>query len=388
MANAMNIIRNTDSLAKFCKQAENSPFIVLDTEFMREKTFYSQLCLIQIATPEDEAIIDPLAKNIDLAPLLKLLANPKITKVMHAARQDIEIFYGLLGEVPKPIFDTQIAAMALGFGESVGYTSLVKGRLGIDLDKGARFTDWSKRPLSDSQLSYALADVTYLRDIYPDMLKELQEKGRLAWVEGEMELQLDEKLYDFDPELAWKRLKPRKFRYDYLAAMKAAASWREREAKQRDIPRNRILKDDAIYVLAQRKPTHLKDLENIRGIPSGFSQRKSAKSLVIAIKNAVDNAKSYAPRLQQKKQLPANIGPSVEMLRTLLRIKTEYEGIAPRLVANSADLNQLAAYGEKAEVRALKGWRNEIFGRDAIKMLNGKTSLSLRNGKVVIVDIE
>ncbi len=381
-------ITKTSDLQEFCQRAAQEKYIVLDTEFMREKTFYSQLCLIQIAIGNDEAIIDPLAQNLDLSPFLQLLANDKITKILHSARQDLEIFYKLLGKLPKPVFDTQIAAMALGFGESISYINLVKGIKGVELDKAARFTDWSKRPLSKNQLEYALADVTHLRDIYPEMLKRLKQKQRTAWVEEEMRLQMDEKLYDFDPEYAWRRLKPRIFKPDYLASLKAVASWREREAKKRDIPRNRIMKDEAIYILAQRKPTSLAGLENIRGIPNGLNRRKSAKSLVNSIKHALENAEIYAPDIKQKQKLPPGIGPTVEMLKTLLGIKTEYAGIAPILIANSNELKLLAAYADKAEIRALEGWRYEVFGQYALKMLAGKIALVLKDGKVVLTDIE
>lgn len=352
---------------------------------MREKTFYSQLCLIQMATPDDEAILDPLADGIDLSPFLALLADKKLEKVMHAARQDMEIFYKLLGKVPAPLFDTQIAAMALGFGENVGYLALVKGRLGINLDKGARFTDWSRRPLTDNQLSYALADVTHLRDLYPGMCRELTEKGRMDWVREEMEYMLNPHLYDFEPERAWQRLKPRMFRQDYLAALKAAAAWREREAQNKDIPRNRILKDDGIYVIAQRKPKTVKDLNNVRGIPNGFSNRKTAVNLIDDVQKAIANAAEYAPPATRNKQMPQGLGPSVDMLKTLLRLKTEYVGIAPRLIANVADLTQLAAFGKKADVRALTGWRREVFGEDALKMLRGEISLTLKDKKVIAV---
>ncbi len=382
----MKILNTTDSLEKFCAKAQKAPFIALDTEFMRERTFYSQLCLIQIATPDDEAIIDPLADGIDLAPFLALLDNPDIIKVMHAARQDMEIFYTLLGHVPPNIFDSQIAAMALGFGESVGYGPLVKGRLGIDLDKGARFTDWARRPLSANQLKYALADVTHLRDLYPGLVKELKEKNRLHWVEEEMAGQMQPELYDFDPEQAWKRLKPRKFSKEYLAVLRAAAAWRERQAIQRDIPRNRILKDEGLYVIAQRKPKTGKNLDNIRGIPTGFSGRKDVKDLLNAVQSAIKSATSYAPVIEQKRQMPANLGPSVEMLKTLLHLKTEYEGIAPRLIINMAELKELAAFGEKADIKALKGWRREVFGEDALKMLDGKIGLTIKDKRVVTVE--
>lgn len=381
----MKIITTTDSLAKFCKKAKSAPFIALDTEFMRERTFYSQLCLIQMATPDDEAILDPLAKDIDLSPLLSILANKEIEKVMHAARQDMEIFYTLLGKVPAPLFDTQIAAMALGFGENVGYLALVKGRLAITLDKGARFTDWSRRPLSENQLSYALGDVTHLRDLYPGMCRELNAKKRMDWVREEMETMMDVSLYDFDPEKAWKRLKPRMFRQDYLAALKAAAAWREREAQTKDVPRGRILKDDGLYVIAQRKPKSVKDLANVRGIPGGFANRKTAVDLIDDVQKAIANAAEYAPVTTRKQQMPPGLGPSVDMLKTLLRLNTEYVDIAPRLIANVADLTDLAAFGKKADVRALKGWRREVFGEDALKMLNGEISLTLKDKKVVAV---
>lgn len=381
----MKIITTTDSLAKFCKKAKSAPFIALDTEFMRERTFYSQLCLIQMATPDDEAILDPMADSIDLSPFLSLLANKNIKKVMHAARQDMEIFYKLLGKVPEPLFDTQIAAMALGFGENVGYLALVKGRLAITLDKGARFTDWSRRPLSDNQLSYALGDVTHLRDLYPGMCRELNAKDRMHWVREEMETMMDYRLYDFDPERAWKRLKPRMFRQDYLAALKAAAAWREREAQNKDIPRGRILKDDGLYVIAQRKPKTVKDLANMRGIPNGFANRKTAVNLVDEVQKAIANAADYAPAAIRNKQMPPGLGPSVDMLKTLLRLKTEYVDIAPRLIANVSDLTELAAFGSKAEIRALNGWRREVFGEDALKMLSGEISLTLQDKKVVAV---
>ncbi len=381
----MKIITTTDSLAEFCKHAKSAPFIALDTEFMRERTFYSQLCLIQMATPDDECIIDPMASGIDLSPFLALLADERIEKVMHAARQDMEIFYKLLGKVPAPLFDTQIAAMALGFGENVGYLALVKGRLAVNLDKGARFTDWARRPLSEHQLSYALGDVTHLRDLYPGMVRELNAKNRMTWVREEMSGQMDSQLYDFAPERAWMRLKPRMFKQDYLAAMKAAAAWREREAQRKDVPRGRILKDDGIYVIAQRKPKTVKDLDKLRGIPNGFANRKTAAALIDEVQKALADAASYAPKISRNKQMPPGLGPSVDMLKTLLRLKTEYVDIAPRLIANSSDLTELAAYGHKADIRALKGWRREVFGEDALKMLDGEISLTLQDKKVVAV---
>jgi len=378
----MNIITSSESLREFCSNAEDKPFICIDTEFMRESTFYSELCLIQIATDTDEAIIDPLADGIDLAPFNALLTHDKITKVMHAARQDMEIFYSLCGQVPAPIFDTQIGAMALGYGDSVGYMALVKGRLGLNLDKGARFTDWSRRPLSEKQLSYALADVTHLRDLYPPMIDELSERGRLAWIEEETLPQLDEALYAFDENTAWQRLRIRNPRPENLAVLKAAAAWREKQAKRRNIPRRRVLKDDALYDIAQNKPRDSKALTRLRGVPNGFANSRSVETLIEKINYALDNVEDYAPFIPKPKHMPPHLGPTIEMLKTLLRLCTEYEDIAPRLVANNSDIEQIAAFGPDAEVAALKGWRKEVFGEQALDLLDGKIALRLDGRKV------
>ena len=379
----MNIITTNEALAEYCQAAKSAPYLCIDTEFMRENTFYSILCLIQVATPDAEAIIDPLADGLDLAPLIDLLMDKNITKVLHAARQDMEIFYQMCGAVPGPIFDTQIAAMALGFGESVGYSSLVKGRLDIDLDKGARFTDWSRRPLSEKQLTYALADVTHLQTLYLPLVDELEDKGRLSWVLEEMAPQMDESLYNFEPEDAWQRLKVRNPKKQYLAVLKAAAAWRERTAQEKDVPRRRVLKDDAMYDLAQQRPRDLKALTKLRAIPRGFEKSRSAAALVDAISAAMDNADDYAPKPPKVQHMPPSLGPRVEMLRTLLRLRTEINGIAPRLVANARDIEQIAAFGDDAKVQAMSGWRREIFGQDAVDMLEGKITLRLDGEDVV-----
>jgi len=379
----VNIIRDTAGLRAFCDAARAHDFVCIDTEFMRESTFFSILCLIQVATAEDQAIIDPLADGIDLAPLKELLLDQDITKVLHAARQDMEIFYRICDAVPAPIFDTQIAGMAIGLGDSAGYSALVKARLEINLDKGARFTDWSRRPLSDKQLSYALADVTHLRDLYPGVLSELEEQGRLDWVMEEMSQHMDENLYTFEPEDAWQRLKLRGNKKHYLASLKAAAAWRERQAIKKDIPRRRVLKDDAIYDLAQQRPRTLVALAKLRGIPRGFEKSSSAQGLVDSISAAIENAETYAPPAPKVKHMPPALGPRIEMLKTLLRLRTEVKGIATRLVANAKDIEQLAAFGEAADIAALDGWRRDIFGQDALDMLRGKIALRLEGENVV-----
>ena len=379
----MNIIRDTDSLRAYCHAARKQDFVCIDTEFMRESTFFSILCLVQVATAEEDAIIDPLSEGIDLSPLKELLMDKSIVKVLHAARQDMEIFYRICDAVPGPIFDTQIAGMAIGLGDSAGYGALVKARLDINLDKGARFTDWSRRPLSEKQLSYAMADVTHLRDLYPGVMKELEDQGRLNWVMEEMTQHMDESLYTFEPEEAWQRLKLRGNKKQYLAALKAAAAWRERQAIKKDIPRRRVLKDDAMYDLAQQRPRTLEALAKLRGIPRGFEKSSSATNLVESLSAAIDNANDYAPPAPKVKHMPPSLGPRIEMLKTLLRLRTEVEGIATRLVANARDIEQLAAFGEGAEIAALKGWRREIFGQDALDMLRGKIALRLEGENVV-----
>ena len=379
----MNIIRDTDALRTYCEAARKQDFVCIDTEFMRESTFFSILCLVQVATVEEDAIIDPLADGIDLTPLKDLLMDESLTKVLHAARQDMEIFYRICGAVPGPIFDTQMAGMAIGLGDSVGYSALVKARLNINIDKGARFTDWSRRPLSNKQLSYALADVTHLCDLYPGVLEELEEQGRLDWVKEEMSQHMDESLYTFEPEDAWQRLKLRGNKKPYLAALKAAAAWRERQAIKKDIPRRRVLKDDAMYDLAQQRPRMIDALSKLRAIPRGFEKSSSAAGLLESLGAAIDNANDYAPPAPKVQHMPPSLGPRIEMLKTLLRLRTEVEGIATRLVANARDIEQLAAFGERAEIAALKGWRREIFGQDALDMLRGKIALRLEGENVV-----
>jgi len=383
----MIIIDNQKDLNSFCKTASKKSFICVDTEFMRESTFFSILCLIQVATIDTEAVIDPLAKDIDLKPLINLLLDKKITKVFHAARQDIEIFYKICGKVPKNIFDTQIAAMALGFRESIGYSSLVKGRLNINIDKGERFTDWSRRPLTENQLKYAIADVTHLRDLYPGVLVELKQKNRLNWIEEETAQLTDNKLYSFEPENAWERLKIRNPKVTYLATLKAAAAWREKCAIEKNIPRRRVLKDEVLYNIAQQKPKNLHSLLKLRGIPKGFEKSKSAEELIKKINFAVKNADEYAPDPPKAKHMPPNLSPTVDMLKTLLKLRTEYIGIAPKLVATNSDIEDIAAFGEKSKAKALTGWRKAIYGIEAIEMLNGRIGLCLEGREVVVKKI-
>ena len=382
----MDSITDNAALAAFCNSVKGSPFIAVDTEFMRETTYWPKLCLIQAATPEHEAVIDPLADGLDLAPFLDLLRDPKITKVFHAARQDVEIF-NRLGAMPVPLFDTQVAGMAAGFGEQVAYDSLVRQMLRKEVDKGSRFTDWARRPLTTAQYDYALADVTHLAKLYPKLRDRLEKEGRLEWVAQEMAGLTDPMLYDVTPENAWKRLKPKRFSAKYLAAFKAVAEWRERTAQERDQPRGRILKDDAIDEVATQAPTDAEAFNRLRSVPKGFGASRMGQDLIASLTQVLGDPEAHAPdvaRPQSRQPAPASV---VELLKVLLKAKCENRGVAPKLVASAADLEQIAI-SDKAEVPALSGWRRDLFGEDALKLKRGEIALVLSGAKVEVVEIE
>ena len=382
----MNPITTNDALAAFCAAVASAPFIAVDTEFMRETTYWPKLCLIQAATPEHEAVIDPLADGLDLAPFLDLLRDPKITKVFHAARQDVEIF-NRLGAMPVPLFDTQVAGMAAGFGEQVAYDSLVRQMLRKEVDKGSRFTDWARRPLTTAQYDYALADVTPQAKLYPKLRDRLEKEGRLEWVAQEMAGLTDPMLYDVTPENAWKRLKPKRFSAKYLAAFKAVAEWRERTAQERDQPRGRILKDDAIDEVATQAPTDAEAFNRLRSVPKGFGASRMGQDLIASLTQVLGDPEAHAPdvaRPQSRQPAPASV---VELLKVLLKAKCENRGVAPKLVASAADLEQIAI-SDKAEVPALSGWRRDLFGEDALKLKRGEIALVLSGAKVEVVEIE
>ncbi|MEM6650209.1 MAG: ribonuclease D, partial [Pseudomonadota bacterium] len=351
---------------------------------MREKTYYAQLCLIQVASEEEEAIIDPLAKGMDLAPLLKLLANKNVLKVFHAARQDIEIFYTLMGEVPGPLFDTQVAAMACGYGDQVGYEPLVRATTGQEVDKGSRFTDWSKRPLSKKQLHYALGDVTHLVKVYKTLRKQLKTTGRDEWVAEEM-ADLDQPaLYRTLPEDAWKRIRLRNIKPKELGVLMKVAAWREEEAQQKDLPRGRVLKDDALTELARVGPDDVESLGALRAIPNGFERSRSAKGLLKAIAAGKALPKEELPLVKGKpNRIPAP-PDVVDLLRVLLKRQSEKHEVAPKLLASAADLEAIAL-DDEAEVPALKGWRREVFGGLALDLKQGKLSLGLKGKSVELI---
>ena len=382
----MTPITTNEALADFCARLSSAPFITVDTEFMRETTYWPKLCLIQAASADHAGIIDPMADGLDLEPFLDLLRDERIVKVFHACRQDVEIFVRL-GAMPKPLFDTQVAAMAAGFGEQVAYDSLVRQILRIEVDKGSRFTDWARRPLSDSQLTYALGDVTHLAALYPKLRDRLEKEGRLDWVMSEMEGLVDPALYDTNPENAWKRLKPKKFSPKYLAAFKAAAVWRERAAQERDQPRGRILKDEGIDEIAQQTPTDPDAFNRMRSVPKGFGASRLGQDLIGELKRALADPEAHAPQIER----PAHRQPAppsvVELLKVLLKAKSDNAGVASKLIATVADLEKIAL-GDDAEVDAMKGWRRQLFGEDALKLKRGEIALVLNGPRVEVVEIE
>ena len=382
----MEPIVATADLEAFCTRLSLAPFIAVDTEFMRETTYWPKLCLIQVAGADEAAVIDPLAEGLDLKPLLDLLADETLIKVVHAGRQDIEIFNNL-GVIPKPLFDSQIAAMAAGYGEQIAYDALVRQMLRIDLDKSSRFTDWARRPLSAAQLSYALADVVHLAELYPKLRERLEKNGRLAWVADEMASLVEPANYDVDPENAWKRLKPRRFTARYLSVFKAVAAWRERTAQTRDQVRGRILKDEAIDEVAAQTPTTTDAFERLRSVPKGFGGSKFGAELAAVIKQAVADADTYAPVVERPERSGPAPGAVVELLKVLLKSKAEEANVAPRLIASVADLEKIAI-SDKADTPALKGWRRQLFGDDALKLKRGELALVLEGARVTVVELE
>jgi len=381
----MRIITETADLKGFVAELEHGPFAAIDTEFMRDQTYWPKLCLIQAAGPESAAIIDPLSKGIDLSPLHQLLASKTVMKVFHAARQDIEIFHHQGGVIPDPLFDTQIAAMVCGFGEAASYETLVRRITRSEIDKSARFTDWSRRPLSKRQLEYALADVTHLREVYHTLSKELQKTGRAHWVEEEEATLKDPVTYRLDPEDAWRRLKPRSTNKRFLTVLIAVAAWREREAQARDVPRNRILKDEALLEIAAHPPATAEALAEIRAIPNGYAQSRAGKAIVAAVKEGLEGK---LPDRMPPPERPRTAEPSpavLDLLKTLLRLKAHQFRVAPRLVADSEDLERLAI-GDDDGVPALHGWRAEVFGRDAIALREGRLAIALEDGEAVVIE--
>ena len=383
----MEVIAETAPLAALCSRLSKARFIAVDTEFMRERTYWPKLCLVQVAGGEDAAIVDPLAEGLDLGPFLELLAAPGVLKVFHAARQDIEIFYNITGAVPAPLFDTQIAAMVCGFGDAAAYETLVAKLAGERLDKASRFTDWARRPLSERQLRYALDDVVHLRTVYAKLAQRIEESGRGDWLDSEMASLSDPALYAAAPEEAWRRIKLRGPNRRALGILREIAAWREAEAQTRDMPRNHVLRDQALAEIATHPPENAAALARIRGLPRGFAERARGAALLEAVARGLSAPEDALPPRMDGKPLPSRLGPLVQLLKVLLKAKAESHGVAQKLLASTADLERIAAE-EAADVPALGGWRRELFGADALALKRGSHALAVRDGGVALVPIE
>jgi ribonuclease D len=379
----MHLITTTRALSDLCERLGQHDFVTVDTEFIREQTFWPKLCLLQLAGPGgDEAVVDPLAPGMDLKPFYDLMANERTVKVFHAARQDLEIVWTQARLMPKPIFDTQVAAMVCGFGESVSYVNLVKQTTGKDLDKSSRFTDWARRPLSERQLTYALGDVTYLRDVYLRLKTELEQTGRVHWLDEEMSELVDPRTYETLPEDAWRRLKLRIKNRKSLAVLIELAAWRERTAQSTDVPRNRVLRDEALYDIANHAPTDASQLSQLRSLSDGFGRSARAKEIIEAVKKGLARDPSTLPSIREGGGLSADKLATVELLRVLLKACAARSKVAPRLIADAEHLERLAAEDEP-EIPALKGWRYELFGAEAQRLKRGELALRIENGEVV-----
>lgn len=382
----MEPIVSTEVLAEFCKRAAGHEFMTVDTEFLRETTYWPKLCLLQAATVDEAVLIDPLAPGLDLSPFFELLSNEAIRKVFHAARQDIEIFVKLTGKVPLNIFDTQIAASVCGFGDSVSYDNLVRSITGVELDKSSRFTDWSDRPLTEKQKVYALADVTHLRDVYKALLKQVDDNGRWDWVEDELAVLESIHTYVVQPEHAWERLKAKLTKPRDVAALKAIAAWREKRAQDGDQPRSRVLKDDALIELAMQRPQTPEAFDKLRAVQRGYGRSSAAAEIIALIKDVEGLPKGELPKLPERYRGPSPKGAVGDLVRVLLKAVAEEHGVASRIIATSDDIDALVL-DDDADVPALKGWRRKLFGDKALAIKHGKLGLAALNGEVIEIDV-
>jgi ribonuclease D len=380
----MQPITTTDELADACARLGRHPFATVDTEFLRESTYYPKLCVAQLASTEEAVVVDALAPGIDLAPFFALMSDSKVTKVFHAARQDIEICWHEAGVIPEPLVDTQVAAMVLGYGDAISYDQLVQRITGDMLDKSHRFTDWTRRPLSEAQLAYAVSDVTHLRDVYVTLSADLDKRGRTEWMRDEMKVLTSPETYRMEPEHAWQRLKTRVRKPKELAVLMEIAAWREREAQTRDVPRGRVLKDEVIGDIAVQAPTTIERLGHLRSLPKGFERSKWGEAIVEAVKRGLARDPKTLPRLDRPKPA-ANGQATVELLKVLLRMTSERHGVAAKVIATVDDLDRIAA-DDEADVPALAGWRRELFGEKALALKHGKLALAVERGRVVTVE--
>lgn len=382
----MSVITNSKDLKSFCTRLKKAEFITVDTEFIRERTYWARLCLIQVAGPDEVFAIDPLAEGMDLSPLYDLFLNKKILKVLHACRQDLEIFFKEMnGKLPAPIFDTQIAAMVCGFGEQASYEVLVNALAKKQIDKSSRFTDWAQRPLTPKQLKYALADVTHLRVVYEKLSARIEKQKRGVWIREEFKNLLDKENYIFRPEEAWERIKIPTHKPRVLGVLKEIARWREQAAQNADVPRGRILKDEVLSEIALHMPPTKEALGKMRGMQHGFSESEKGVQLMEAIQCGLGLPEKDLPKRPPRAQFPPGLAPTIDLLRVLLKLKCEESGVASKLIARAEDLELIAAYGDKADVQALSGWRLKVFGKEALDLCSGKLALAIEENRLKLL---
>lgn len=381
----MSLITATRDLKSFMNRLKKAEYVTVDTEFIREKTYWPRLCLIQVAGPDEAFAIDPLAEGIELDSFYELMQNRDVLKVFHACRQDLEIFLNESGKLPAPVFDTQIAAMACGFGEQASYESLVNAIVRKQLDKTSRFTDWAQRPLSAKQLKYALADVTHLRPIYEKLLARLEKMGRASWIKDEMKGLLVKDNYITRPEDAWERIRIPTHKPRALGILKELAKWREETAQRVNVPRGRILKDEALAEIATHPPADRDALDKMRNLHKGFGASERGREVMEAVRRGLEMPEKDLPRRERGVQMPPGLGPTTDLLRVLLKLKCEESEVAQKLLCPAADLEMIAAKGDEAEVPALKGWRRKLFGKEALDLREGKLAIAVENGKLKLV---
>ena len=380
----MPLIQTTDRLAETCARLARHPFVTVDTEFMRETTYWPKLCVIQLASEEEAVAIDAMAEGIDLAPFFSLMADANVVKVFHAARQDLEIIWNLAKLIPAPLFDTQVAATVCGFGDQASYSDLVKAFTKVSIDKSSRFTDWARRPLSQAQVEYAIADVTHLRVVYGALRKRLEKTARLSWLDDEMATLSSPSTYVNEPTDAWRKFQSRARKPRDIAALMELAEWREREAQDRDVPRSRVLKDDALVEIALAAPTTQEALGHLRAFPKGMERSKAGGEIIGAMQRAHERDPKSLPKIERDRRAGGG-GATVELMKVLLRQVSEGHGVAARMIATSDDLEAIC-HSDKADVAALKGWRRQLFGRRALELKHGRLALTIEKGKIAALE--
>jgi ribonuclease D len=381
----VTLITTTSELALACQRFSRLSFVTVDTEFLRETTFWPILCVVQVASDDEALAIDALAPGLDLAPLFALMADPNVVKVFHAARQDVEIFWKLAGLVPSPMFDTQVAAMVCGYGDQVSYSELVQSICRVGIDKSSRFTDWARRPLAAAQIDYAIGDVTYLRDIYRALLAQLDKSGRRSWLEDEMKVLTSAATYEQHPERAWERFKTRARKPRDLAVLMDLAAWRENEAQTRDVPRARVLKDDILVEVALAAPRTSEALGNLRAFPRGMERSRAGEEILAAIERGLERDPKSLPKIERERRNGGGSAATVELLKVLLRQVSDESGVAGKMIANVDDLEAIAV-NDGADVPAMQGWRRKLFGARALELKHGKLALTVENGRVVVLE--